>query len=248
MFVSSFKRVALSVAGAVLMLALPSDLHSQSIDLSPEAQRDLSGIWWAPSYTPRILPMDGSEIPFSDEGRRQYEENVAGLRSGEVEDHSRIWCSPDGLPRIWAQPFPFRIAQTPKELVILYERNAVYRVMPIDAPIPDEFDLLPYFMGNSFGHWEGDTFVVQVLGFKAYTTYLDDSGLPMSFDLRITERLTKLDEDRLEVVVTVDDPQIFTRAWGTRFVFERRTDIQRLDFWVCGESHRDVSGVEGVEQ
>jgi len=241
MFESRSGRAALTVAAALLFLTTLSDgAHAQDA-------RDMSGIWGATSYQPRILPVNGSELPFTEEGRRQYEENVARLRSGEEEDHSRVWCSPDGLPRIWAQPYPFRIAQTAKDMVILYERSAVYRVIPIDTAMPDAFDLLPYFMGNSYGHWEGDSFVVEVRGFKAYTTYLDDTGVPMSFDLRITERMTKLNDDQLEVIVTIEDPEIFSQAWDARFVFERRNDIAHLDFLVCGEEHRDVSNIEGVQ-
>lgn len=246
MFELSLRRAALCFVATSLALTPSYTAHAQLAGAIAEGPRNLSGIWSATRYVPRILPMEEEEVPFTEEGRRQYDENIANLRSGVKTDHSRVWCSPDGLPRIWAQPYPFRITQTPDEMVVLYERNAVYRVIPIDAPVPDEFDLLPYFMGNSYGHWEGDTFVVQALGFKAYTTYLDDTGLPMSFDLHITERMTKLSDDQLEIVVTIEDPAIFTRAWGTRFLFERRDDIAHLDFWVCGEPHRDVSEIEGV--
>jgi hypothetical protein len=246
MFESRSWRAALTVAAVLLFLTTHSDdTHAQPA--SAQSARAMSGIWWSASYQPQILPLDGSELPFTEEGRRQYEENVAGLRSGEEEDHSRFWCSPDGIPRIWAQPYPFQIAQTEKDMVILYERNAVYRVIPIDTPMPDAFDLLPYFMGNSYGHWEDDSFVIEAAGFKAYTTYLDDTGVPMSFDLRITERMTKLSDDQMEVIVTIEDPEIFTEPWDTRFVFEQRDDIAHLDFWVCGEEHRDVSSIEGVQ-
>jgi hypothetical protein len=235
-----------SILGAIFFLLSSYSASAQPWGALPQGARDLSGIWSLTTYQPHILPSDGSEIPFTGQGRRQYEENIAALRSGEKEDHSRVWCSPDGIPRIWAQPYPLQIAQTEKEMVILYERNAVYRAIPIDTAIPDEFDLLPFFMGNSYGHWEGDSFVVRVMGFKAYTTFLDDTGVPTSFDLHITERLTKLPDEILEVVVTIEDPEIFTTAWDARFLFTRRDDIPYLDFWVCGEEHRDVSDIEGV--
>lgn len=247
MFNRSLGRLGVWMLAAPVILFAANTAQAQPWGDLPQGARDMSGIWQITSYSPRILPMDGSEIPFTEEGRQQYEENVAMLRSGELEDHSRVWCSPDGLPRIWAQPYPFRIAQTEKQMVILYERNAVFRVIPIDKPIPDEYDLLPYFMGNSYGHWEGDTFVVQVLGFKTYTTFLDDTGVPIGFDLKITERMRKLDNGHLEIVVTIEDPEYFTHPWDARFEYRRRDDIPYIDFWVCGEQHRDVSDVEGME-
>jgi len=246
MYYQTIRRRSLGIAGVLFLLAANS-AYAQPWGELPEGARDMSGIWQITSYNPRIVPLDGSEIPFTEEGRQQYEENVAALRSGELEDHSRVWCSPDGLPRSWAQPYPIQIVQTDDQMVIMYERNAVFRVIPVDAPIPDEFDLLPYFMGNSYGHWEGDSFVIQALGFKTYTTFLDDTGVPATFDLKITERLTKLADGQLEVIATIEDPEIFTQPWDARFVYQRRDDIAYLDFWVCGEEHRDVSDVEGVE-
>lgn len=244
--VGSMARAAFCAIAATLIGFTASTATAQPWGELPEGARDMSGIWSIASYSPRIVPMDGSEIPFTEEGRRQYEENIAALRSGELEDHSRVWCSPDGLPRIWAQPYPIRITQTEDQMVILYERNAVFRVIPINAPVPDAFDLLPYFMGNSYGHWEDDDFVVQVMGFKTYTTFLDDTGLPSTFDLKITERFRKIGDDRLELIATIEDPEIFTESWDARFEFVRRDDIPYLDFWVCGEGHRDVSNIEGV--
>ena len=58
--------------------------------------------------------------------------------------------------------FPTQIVQTPKQIVILYEYMSVFRVIPLNAAHPD--DLLPGYMGNSVGHWEGDTLVVDVIG------------------------------------------------------------------------------------
>jgi hypothetical protein len=246
MFECNLARAVAPLIATAAAIGVSVPAFAQPWGELPEGARDMSGIWSIISYNPRILPMDGSDIPFTEQGRQKYEENVAALRSGELEDHSRVWCSPDGLPRVWAQPYPFEITQTENQMVILYERNAVYRVIPIDVPIPDEFDLLPYFLGNSYGHWEDDSFVVRVMGFKTYTTFLDDTGVPSTFDLHITERFTKTDDDHLELIVTVEDPEIFTHPWDARYEFERRDDIAHLDFWVCGEEHRDVSDIEGV--
>ena len=88
--------------------------------------------------------------------------------------------------------------------------------------------------------------VIDAVGFKATTTFLDDTGGPHSDRLRLTERLRKIGNDRLELVVTIDDPVMFTQNWDARFVFQRRDDIEHFDFWVCGEPHRDTRQVQGA--
>lgn len=212
----------------------------------PTGARDLSGVWWTRSYNPRILPARGASPPFTPVGAARYADNVAKLRDGSLEDHSRVWCSPDGLPRAWSAPYPFRIVQTANEAAIIYENNGEFRLIEMDKDVPPESDWLPYFMGNSYGKWDGNTLVVNVVGFKATTTFLDDSGVPHSDRLRLTERLRKIGEDQLEVVVTIDDSVMFTETWDARFVFQHRDDIKHFDFWVCGEPHRDIRQVQGA--
>lgn len=210
----------------------------------PAGGRDISGAWWIRSYRPDFVPADGSEIPFTPEGRRIYEANVAGLRDGSIVDPSRKWCTPRGIPRILGMPYPFAIVQTAGQTAILYEMNREYRVIYMDTPMPPEAAVFPAFMGNGFGRWEDDTLIVETAGFKEQT-YLDDTGLPHSDQLRVTERYRKLNEGRdLEVVVTIQDPVIFTQPWDIRFTYERRQDIL-IQTYACGEPHRDLSGVEG---
>ena len=211
----------------------------------PTGARDFSGVWWTRTYSPRLVPVGGGALPFTPEGQELYRKNVEDLRAGTLEDHARVWCSPDGVPRIWLQPYPFRIDQTERDTAIVYERNATYRVIQMDAPVPPEEDWLPYFMGSSYGRWEGDALVVGVVSFNT-RTFLDDTGVPHSDQLRVRERIRKIGNNELEVVATITDPVIFTRPFDVRFTFARRDDIQHFDFWVCGEPHRDVSQVQGA--
>lgn len=210
----------------------------------PAGTRDISDVWWIDSYRPDFVPADGSEIPFTPEGRQIYEANVAGLKDGSIVDSSRKWCTPRGVPRILGMPYPFRIIQTPGQTTILYEMNHEFRVIYMNIPMPPDADVFPAFTGNAFGRWEEDTLIVETVGFKEQT-YLDDTGLPHSDQLQITERLRKVNEGQnLEVVVTIEDPIIYTQPWDVRFSYERRPDI-RLKTYACGEPHRDLSDVEG---
>lgn len=149
---------AIALAG-VLLASLATPENTNAADAAknaaaPTGARDLSAGWWTQSYNPRILPARGGSPPFTPVGEARYRENIAKLRDGTLEDHSRVWCSPDGVPRAWAQPYPFRIVQTANQATIIYESNAAFRIVAMDKSVPPESDWLPYFMGNSYGRWE----------------------------------------------------------------------------------------------
>jgi hypothetical protein len=214
--------------------------------LTLPAARDFNGVWWTATYTPRIAPVGGGEIPFTAAGRQAYERNVAGLKDRTVVDQARYVCTPDGVPRIWQNPYPFQVVQTPGQTTFLYERSHVLRVVKMDAQLDEDFiTALPWFSGHSVGRWDGDTLVIETAGFKD-TTFLDDSGLPHSDQLRVIERIRKTDNGRqLEVQATITDPVNYAQPWTVRYVFASRPDIW-IQTQVCGEQHRDIRSVTGA--
>jgi hypothetical protein len=214
--------------------------------LSLPAQRDLNGVWWTASYAPRIAPLGGGAIPFIPAGRQTYDRNVAGLKDHTVVDQARYTCVPDGIPRIWQNPYPFQILQTPGQTSILYERSHVFRIVRMDVKLDEDLiTALPWYSGHSVGRWEGDTLIVETAGFKD-TTFLDDSGLPQSDQLRVVERIRKLRGGKqLEVEATITDPVNYAAPWTVRYLFVSRPGV-RLQTQVCGETHRDLSSVRGA--
>lgn len=119
-------------------------------------------------------------------------------------------------------------------------------MITIDRPRPRDEDLIPYpyYNGHSAGHWEGDTLVVETARFTD-KTFLDATGAPHSDTMRRGERIRRVALDQLEDLVTVHDPEIFTRDWGARLVYRLRCDL-RTEGYVCGEKHRDLSSVHGL--
>jgi hypothetical protein len=214
---------------------------------APAAQ-DVSGIWWANSYSAEIRPQGGGALPFTPAGAAAYTKNEAGLKDGSIEDAARKVCVPDGVPRILATPYPFQIFQSPGFVTIVYEQNHVYRTIPLDRPVPKDEELVayPYYSGNSFGHWEGDTLVVVTKGFNE-KTFIDASGVPHSDQLHVTERIRKLNGGKvLEDVATVEDPAMFAKPWSARFVYDSHPEVRIDTAYICGEKHRDISRVKGV--
>jgi hypothetical protein len=210
------------------------------------AAPDISGTYWATSYSPKIQVMGGGEPPLNAAGKAAYEMNQAALKDGSLVDKARRVCVPDGVPRVPATPYPFEIFQVPAgQVTFLYEMNHQVRVIVMDRPLPKLESLATdlRYNGHSVGHWDGDTLVVESTGFND-RTFLDASGLPHSEDMSIVERIRKTGNG-LEDIVTIHDPQMYAKEWQVRFVYDRRDDV-RLEDYACNDTHRDLSGVKGV--
>jgi hypothetical protein len=213
------------------------------------AEGDISGIWWATTYSPKIQVMGGGDPPLNADGKAQYAKNKAGLKSGQLVDKARKVCVPDGIPRVLQTPYPFEVFQVPKgQITMIHELNHQLRVIALDKPLRkyEEVYLFANYNGYPVGHWEGDTLVVQTIGFNE-ETFLDSTGLPHSDEIVTTERIRKVG-NQLEDVVTIHDPKLYTRDWQARFVYNQRNDIRIEDYSCNDASHRDLSGVKGVNE
>jgi hypothetical protein len=215
-----------------------------------QAWPDLSGIYWTNTYSARIQPVGGGDPPYTVEAMATYQKNMAAAKSYTLDDMARKVCTPDGVPRILESPYPFEIVQSPNrgEVHILYELNHVIRLVDINKPLPsaDELETFPFFSGHSVGHFEGDTLVIETAGFNE-KTFLDNSGAPHTDQLRTVERIRKINGGKeLEDVVDIHDPGVFTTDWSARFVYQARSDIRMMDY-ACGEKHRDLLSVKGVQ-
>ena len=210
---------------------------------------DISGIYQVTQYNAKIQLVGGGELPLTPAGKEAYDKNIAGLKDGSLTDNARKFCVPDGLPRVLANPYPFEIIQAPPgQITMIYELSHQVRMIAMDKKLPSEEDLLvlPFFNGHSVGRFEGDTLVVESAGFKE-NTFLDATGAPHTDELHTVERIRKISPTQLEDVITIHDPQYYTRDWQVRFVYNQHNDL-RIEDYVCGEPHRDISGVPGVKK
>jgi hypothetical protein len=220
--------------------------------MAAETGQSLAGAWWASSYNPSMKAylVGSGDIPLNDAGKKKYTENQAGLKDGSLVDRARKYCTPDGLPRSLATPYPFQIIDAPPgQMTWVYEQNKMIRGIAMDKPLAplDKLQILPFWNGHSAGHWEGDTLVIQSGGFNE-STFTDATGLPHSDELQTTERLRKINGGRqLEDVITIHDPVYFTRDWQARFVYDNHAGMRMMEY-ICGEQHRDISGVKGISE
>jgi hypothetical protein len=236
--------VCLLAGSALAVLVLPP-FGGRALAADP----DISGTYWATWYNAKIQPVEGGELPFTADGRAAYEANIAGLKDGSLTDAARKYCTPDGLPRLLATPYPFEILQAPPgQITIAYELNHQIRAIAMNRPMPSKEEMapLPLYNGHSVGHFEGDTLVIESAGFNG-GTFLDATGTPHTDELVTTERIRRVSPTELEDVVTIHDPDYYSRDWQARFLYTLREDV-RLQDYVCGEKHRDLSSVEGVRR
>ena len=147
-------------------------------------------------------------------------------------------CKPLGIPQTYITPYPFQIVQTSKLVLIIYEYPNAIRWVPIDGR-PHDVDPDPTFMGSSIGRWEGDTLVVDAIGFNDKT---EVHGFMHTESLHVVERFRRLPDGNMQYDVTVEDPNVWQTAWTiptrtfqrrpeenvTEFVCESRVDYQRL--------------------
>lgn len=146
-------------------------------------------------------------------------------------------CKPLGVPQSFVTPYPFQIVQTPKLILMIFEYPNSIRWIPTDGrahPVDPD----PSWMGDSVAHWEGDTLVVDSIGFNDKT---EISGYMHTEDLHVVERYRRLENGSLEYNVTVEDPNVFTRPW----VLPARTlpfhpEAERVDEFVC-ETSKDYN-------
>ncbi len=148
-----------------------------------------------------------SEIPFQALANQKFQQNSA-LKQNDLD----LRCLPPGVPRIMLTARPFEIVQTPKRILFLYEGGAhVWRQVWMDGRAQPK-DPNPDWLGHSIGHWEGDTLVVDSVGFND-RTWLDDAGHPHTEQLHVIEKFTRTDPQTMKYDVVIDDPGAYTKSW-----------------------------------
>jgi hypothetical protein len=223
---------------------------------SREGKPDLSGVWRSdtdpagfPKGVQTVESITGLNAP------RYFVDVTADLKPAEVpfqpaaaaafvqrlqnqgKDDPAAHCKPTGVPAVANLPIPFKIVQTPGLIVILYEDGSVFRQVFLDSR-KTVADPQPRWMGYSTGRWDGDTLVVNTVGFTD-KSWLDRLGHTHSDAMRVTERFRRRDFGHLEIEVTIDDPKTYTKP--IKYV-QKATIVPDEDLleYFCTENEKDV--------
>jgi len=210
---------------------------AQPIYHSPAGQ-NFEGVWLIQGDHSLIRTLAGKLPPLTRAAAARYAANLAARRAGKPAFDTIQSCKPHGFPRVLFAAYPIEILQEPRQVTFVHEVHHMPRMVYLDLTLPKLEDMDPNWMGQSAGHWEGDTLVVESQGFNDLTT-LDAAGLPHSEQMRVLERIRKLDADTLEDVLTVDDPKTYARPWSTRVTYKRQPGL-RLKEYVCTDSNPEA--------
>ena len=225
-----------------------SDLNAPA-PRTPDGKPDLSGIWDIEHNKP--CPAGGCadmyigeeflDIGWSIHGL-PYQPWAAELTKKRTLDNGMAdpisHCLPGGIVKGLTIPLFRKVIQIPGLVVILNELGSSYRQIFTDGRTLPEIDQ-PTFNGYSSGKWEGDTLVVQTIGFKDQM-WLDRNGSPLSDAAKITERFRRPSFGKLEIEITVDDPKVYTKPWTVKINQIIALDTELIDY-ICLENEKDAT-------
>ena len=160
--------------------------------------------------------VDGDDLPYKPEALKKKQDNQANWLTRDPE----VKCYLPGVPRATYMPFPFQIVQSTSAVFMAYEYAGAVRNIYLKDPGPPQLDS---WMGTSFGHWDGDTFVVDTSGFND-SSWFDRAGNHHSDQLKVSERYTMIDADHISYSATITDPATFTRPWTMSMPLYRRVE------------------------
>jgi hypothetical protein len=204
---------------------------------------DLSGVWMqyddgtAPGFARMNAVDDRTRPPLTPWGQAKFDaaKPLMGPRAvGGQEDSAALHCDPSGPPQLLILPNPWEIVQNPGRTFFFYEEYHIWRTVWTDGrPLPKDPD--PTWLGYSVGHWEGDTFVVETVGFND-KVWADLSGNPRSEQMHLTERYRRLNHDTLEQQIIIDDPKSYTQTWVSPPKLHKLEPTWEIAEWFCASS------------
>jgi len=231
----------------------PAKARAYNPRKTADGHPDLEGIWQprAGGAAYSILPHPagfflgaGSEKGIVEGGELPYQP-WAAERIKYLTQHMELdptgHCHYEGIPH--AMYFAFQIFQTPKQIAVLHENMHAYRIIYMDGTHPKDYLA---WMGDSRGHWEGNTLVVDVANNNDKSVF-DMAGHFHSDALHVVERFTLVDADTMSYEATLEDPKVFTKPVKLGFPLKRAPKDYELIESGCFEGERDQAHLpEGV--
>jgi hypothetical protein len=201
---------------------------------------DLSGVWmqYPDGDVPGTPGMNGVNgrfrPPLTAWGQARFDaaSPLVGPRAvAGKEANSTVSCEPSGPPQLLILPNPFEIVQIPGRVFMFFESLHTWRTIWADGrPLPKDPE--PSWLGYSVGKWEGDTFVVETIGFND-KEWVDVSGNPRSEQTHLTERYRRLNHDTLEIQIIIDDPKSYTKVWVSPPKLHKLEPTWEIAEWFC---------------
>ena len=215
-----------------LMPPLPSGTKGPSPDL-----KDFGGAWdHNQVMIARIeWDRDGNEVPFTATGRALRDRRVkSAYKDGQPNVNASAECLPPGQPWLFGMYYPFQIFQNKNKVVFLFQYiHAAWNIRLNGTHNPATPGS---YMGDSIGHWEGNTLVVDTINYKG-PFWIDTDGTPATKNTHMIFRISRINpgDPQLEIVTTIADPKMYTRPWSIVRTFAWRPDKIPLEEYNCEE-------------
>src|SRR5580698_8215642 len=258
-------RSLVAFASLIITLSLGAQEAPKPVPSKPPVPRtadgkpDMSGIWQGGGANGLAFAVGSANAKAARPGDAAVASAPAAVVPSRVAPPYQEWMLPKlkelhdrrniddpsarcllvGVPRITNEPLPIKIIQTKDEITFLYETFHAFRVIPTDGrKHPDDVDAS--FLGDSVAQWDGDTLVVDVIGFND-KTWLGAGGATLhSNALHVIERYKRVDYDTITYEVTIDDPKVFTKTWSPAPTLLSLRAGERLHEYECIENNEDI--------
>ncbi|HTR38953.1 MAG TPA: hypothetical protein VMH80_23770 [Bryobacteraceae bacterium] len=235
------RSVTVKVAGTVAVAESSGEAAKKEVPRTADGKPDLSGVYdfsfgrgrpgarGPGARGPAAAPDPNG--PVLKPGAEKYKVVHGPDDAGQYAD-----CMPLAGPQAFMVPYQFELVQSAHRLAILFGYPGTFRIIPTDGGLhPADPD--PTWMGDSIGHWEGDTLVVDSVGFNDKT---EINGFHHTESLHIVERFRRADYNTLDYEATIEDPNVFVKPWIVNRAFALRPDLTKVDEFVC-EHNPDYS-------
>jgi len=225
----SFSVRAGVLSGVVVVLSQWTAMAHAASD-----PRNFEGTWRdAPTNSAFLI---GSNLPYKPEGQNIAADHMALFREGKAAANAHLTCRPTGVQGFTAPKGPVLAVQSAEKLVLISQEDREGRRIWLNQTSHPK-NLRPSYSGHSIGHWEGNTLVVDTIGFNGHGQ-LDEAGNPHSDQLHLVERLTKSDDgETLTNELTVTDPVYYKEPFTKTRIWHSNLGVKLLDY-DCAENPR----------
>lgn len=237
---------SLLVSAAVLAIAVPAPAEdavpraSEYLDLAKLP--DWTGIWY-PDWSKLFGGRAAAQPQLTPEAKAKFDAYLDSIKEHGPDQYAQAHCIPPGLPGIMQQPYPIEFIYSPGRVNIFTEAySQVRRIYTDGRKNPEDPDLL--FNGNSVGHWDGDTLVIENTGFSLSTFIV--AGLEHSDKMRIDERIWREGADQLVDEMTITDPEVLTAPFVMTINYKLDNSVPIREY-VCAENNHLITGDKGAD-
>ena len=218
---------------------------------APSNVPDITGSWeryrgggrGQPNTAPPAAPQPSLKPQFLKEWQAKTQAaRDADAKRAPLANNATL-CLPEGMPGMMGATFPMEILQSKGQVTIIEEAFTQVRRISLDQPVKAVDDVEPGFYGDSVGHWEGDTLIVETVGVKENVRY---QNVPHSANMRIKERIRFAAADILWNEITIEDPEVLEKPWTFTIAYRRMPGYKLLEY-IC-EDNREYSDENGLQK